>query len=42
MSYSNVMLQGLSDEIKQEDILVADYERNIIAVTIVDSAGTFK
>lgn len=42
MSYSNVMLQGLSDEIKQEDLLVADYPLNITAVTIVDSADTFK
>jgi len=42
MSYSNVMFEGLSDEIKQEDALVADYPLNVRKVTIVDSADTFK
>lgn len=42
MSYSNVMREGLSDEIKQEDALVADYPLNISTVTIVESADTFE
>lgn len=42
MSYSNVMRDGLSEEIRQEDALVADYPLNISSVTIVDSADTFK
>lgn len=41
MSYSNVVSEGLSEELKEEDLLVADYPLNISSVTIVDSADTF-
>lgn len=42
MSYSNEISEGLSQEIKDEDALVADFPLNITSVKIVDSADTFK
>jgi len=42
MSYSNVVREGLSDSLKQEDALVADYPLNITSVKIVDSSNTLQ
>ncbi len=42
MSYSNVVREGLSDALKDEDALVADYPLNITSVKVVDSADTFQ
>jgi zinc protease len=42
MTYSNLVLSGLSDEIKAEDELVANYPLNVTSVTIVKSEDTFK
>lgn len=42
MSYSNLVFSGLSDEIKSEDKLVADYPLNVKSVEIVPSRDTFK
>ena len=42
MSYSNQVAAGLSDELKQEDKQVADYQLNVKSVKIVQSKDTFQ
>lgn len=42
MSYADVVREGLSEEIKAEDALVADYPLNISSVKIVESADTLQ
>lgn len=42
MSYSNLVFSGLSDEIKAEDELVANYPLNVKSVKIVQSRDTFQ
>lgn len=42
MSYSNLVAEGLSEAIREEDALVASYPLNVKQVTVVESAGTFQ
>jgi zinc protease len=42
MSYSSQVAAGLSDEIKDEDKLVANYQLNVKSVKIVPSEDTFQ
>ena len=42
MSYSNVVKEGLSEDILQKDEVVANYKLNVKNVKIVDSADTFQ
>ncbi|PCI75944.1 MAG: hypothetical protein COB20_11675 [SAR86 cluster bacterium] len=42
MSYSNVVREGLSEALQQEDALVADFPLNITSVKVVDSKDTFQ
>lgn len=42
MSYSNVVSEGLSESIRSEDALVAEYPLNISSVKIVDSQDTLR
>jgi len=42
MSYSDVVREGLSQALKDEDALVADFPLNIRSVKVVDSQDTFQ
>lgn len=42
MSYSNIVKEGLSEEILQKDEIVANYKLNVKDVKIVKSADTFR
>lgn len=42
MSYSNVVREGLSEALREEDALVADYQLNITSVKVVDSKDTLQ
>ncbi len=42
MSYSNLVAEGLSEEMIEEDALVATYPLNVTRVTVIESADTFQ
>jgi len=42
MSYSNLVLEGLPEEVKSEDEEVANYKLNVKSVDIIKSEDTFK
>lgn len=42
MTYSNLVAEGLSDEIKAEDARVATYPLNVKQVRVVESSDTFR
>lgn len=42
MSYSTLVAEGLSEELVEEDALVATYPLNVTRVTVIESADTFQ
>lgn len=42
MSYSNLVSEGLPQEVKDEDAIIANYKLNVKTVKVVDTKDTFK
>ena len=42
MSYSNLVKEGLPQEVKDEDAIIANYKLNVKGVKVVDTKDTFK